>query len=360
MFSNMSQLLTFTDKGIFCSIGGFYIDPWVGVDFAVITHAHSDHSRWGSRHYLAHRDSEPILRLRLGQDINLQTTQYHQDININGVKVTFYPAGHIIGSSQIRVEYKGEVWVASGDYKTEDDGISTAFEPVHCHNFITESTFGLPIYRWKKQADIFNSINQWWRKNQDKGKTSILFGYSLGKAQRILQYLDKEQGNIYAHTAVYNAQKAFCDFGLPIYPVRQWTYDIPKDTKAMIVAPPSAAHSPWLKRFEPYATGICSGWMQVRGLQRRANADAGFALSDHADWPGLLDAIKATGAEKVYVTHGYQSIFSRYLNEIGIESQEVITQYGDDETGADTNSEDTAEKILQKGNSITDTDMTVI
>jgi putative mRNA 3-end processing factor len=328
----MSPLLTFTDKGIYCRAGDFYIDPWSGVDYAVITHAHSDHARYGSRHYLSHRDSAPILRLRLGPDISLQTVDYHQSLDINGVKVTLYPAGHIIGSAQVRVEYKGEVWVASGDYKTEDDGISTAFEPVRCHSFITESTFGLPVYRWKKQSAIFDNINQWWRKNQEAGKTSILFGYSLGKAQRILEHLDKSVGNIYAHTAVYNAQKAFLDFGLPLYPVKQWTYDVPKDTGAMIVAPPSAAHSPWLKRFEPYATGVCSGWMQVRGRQRRGNADAGFALSDHADWPGLLDAIKSTGAEKVYVTHGYQSVFSRYLNEIGIESEEVVTQYGDDES----------------------------
>jgi putative mRNA 3-end processing factor len=328
----MPQLLTFTDRGIYCSAGDFYIDPWGPVGNAVITHAHSDHARWGSRHYLAHKDSEPILRLRLGQDISLQTLQYREQININGVSVTLYPAGHIIGSAQVRVEYKGEVWVASGDYKTENDGISTAFEIVPCHSFITESTFGLPIYRWKKQAEIFNDINQWWQKNQAAGKTSIIFGYSLGKAQRILAYLDKEIGNIYAHTAVYNAQKALLDFGLPVYPVRQWTYDIPKDTRAMIVAPPSAAHSPWLKRFEPYATGVCSGWMQVRGLRRRGNSDVGFALSDHADWPGLLAAIKGTGAEMVYVTHGYQSIFSRYLNETGIASQEVVTQYGDDES----------------------------
>jgi putative mRNA 3-end processing factor len=332
----MSQLLTFTDKGIYCSAGNFYIDPWKGVDYAVITHGHSDHARWGSRHYLAHQDSEPILRQRLGADISLQTLPYHEDIHINGVKITLYPAGHIIGSAQVRVEYKGEVWVASGDYKVEDDGISGAFEPVVCDTFITESTFGLPIYRWKKQADIFKDINDWWQKNQDAGKTSILFGYSLGKAQRILQYLNKDIGNIYAHTAVYNAQIALHNHGLPVYPVRQWTYDTPKDTRALIIAPPSAAHSPWLKRFEPYATGVCSGWMQVRGLQRRGHSDAGFALSDHADWPGLLSAIKATGAAKVFVTHGYQAIFSRYLNEIGIEAEEVITEYGDDETGGET------------------------
>lgn len=326
----MPQLLSFTDKGIYCNIGKFYIDPWVGVDYAVITHAHSDHAKWGSKYYLSHKHSEPLLRFRLGQDITLQTLDYGQTVFINGVKVSLHPAGHIIGSSQVRVEYNGEVWVASGDYKTEDDGLSTAIEIVPCHVFITESTFGLPVYRWKKQQQIFESINQWWLKNQQAGKTSILFGYSLGKAQRILQSLDKSIGNIYAHTAVYNIQHALHQNGLPVYNVEQWTYNTPKDPKVMIVAPPSAAGSLWLKRFEPYATGVCSGWMQVRGLQRRGNADAGFALSDHADWNGLNEVIKATGAQKVYVTHGYQSTFVRYLNETGIPAEEVITQYGDE------------------------------
>lgn len=326
----MSQLLTVTDKGIYCKAGNFYIDPWSSVDYAVITHAHSDHARWGSRYYLAHTYSEPLLRLRLGADIQLQTQGYNEPVYINGVKVTLHPAGHIIGSVQVRVEYQGEVWVVSGDYKTENDGISGAFEAVQCHTFITESTFGLPVYRWKAQEEIFNSINNWWKQNQEKGKTSILFGYSLGKAQRILQGLNKDIGNIYAHTAVYNVQNALYEFGLPVYPVNRWTYDTPKNTNDLIVAPSSVANSPWLKRFEPYSTGVCSGWMQVRGLQRRGNTDAGFALSDHADWDGLLAAIKATGAQKVFVTHGYQSVFARYLNETGIAAEEVKTQYGDE------------------------------
>jgi putative mRNA 3-end processing factor len=328
----MSQLLRFTDKGIYCPAGDFYIDPWRGVDRAVITHAHSDHARWGSKYYLAHKNSEPILRLRLGRDIELETLDYGQEISINGVKVTLFPAGHMIGSAQVRVEYNGEIWVVSGDYKTENDGVSTAFEPVRCHVFITESTFGLPVYRWKKQETIFQNINDWWLKNRANGKTSLLFCYSVGKAQRVIQHLDKSIGKIAAHAAIYNAQRAYIEYGLPLYNIQHWIDSKTKDEGMLIVAPPSSQGSPWLKRFNPFALGVCSGWMQVRGAQRRSNADAGFALSDHADWEGLLGSIKATGAEKVYVTHGYQSVFSRYLNELGIESQEVVTEYGDENT----------------------------
>jgi putative mRNA 3-end processing factor len=332
----MPPLLTFTDKGIYCPQGDFYIDPWQGVERAVVTHAHSDHARWGSQYYLAHRDSAPILRMRLGADINLQTIAYGETIFINGVKISLHPAGHIPGSAQVRVEFNGEVWVAAGDYKTENDGVSSPIEIVPCHTFITESTFGLPVYRWKPQQEIFDGIDHWWQQNQKKGRTSILFGYSLGKAQRILQNIDKNIGPIYAHTAIYNTQQALIDFGLPYYPVKQWTYDTPKDTHALIIAPPSANGSPWLKRFEPYATAVCSGWMQVRGIQRRSNADAGFVLSDHADWDGLLQVVKATGAENIFVTHGYQATFARYLRELGLNAAEVVTNYGNEETTEDT------------------------
>ena len=326
----MPPLLRFTDKGIYCPTGDFYIDPWRGVNKAVITHAHSDHARWGSKHYLAHKDSASILRLRLGADINLETIDYNQTIFMNGVQVSLHPAGHIIGSAQVRVEYLGEVWVVSGDYKLENDHTCPPFVPVPCNTFISESTFGLPVYRWKTQSHIFNDINRWWAHNKAQNKTSVLLAYSLGKAQRVLHGLDKSIGSIYAHTATYNVQQALINAGIPLYHAKQWTPTVRKGEASMIVAPSSALNSPWLNRFEPYAVGVCSGWMQVRGAQRRQNADAGFALSDHADWSGLLTAVKATGASKVFVTHGYQSVFSRYLNELGIESEEVITEYGNE------------------------------
>lgn len=325
-------MIEFTNKGIFCPAGNFYIDPWLPVDKAIITHAHSDHARAGSRHYLCHPLSKPILQLRLG-DNSYQTLEWNEKINMNGVTVSLHPAGHIIGSSQVRVEYNGEVWVVSGDYKTENDGISGAFEPVRCNTFVTESTFGLPIYNWKPQQDIYEDIRNWIRNNQVNGKTSVLIAYSLGKAQRVLKAIEEVTGNIFVHGAVWNMHQVLINAGFNLPAINRVTPELPKETykNAVIIAPPSADGTPWMNRFSPYSVGICSGWMQVRGHQRRRNADAGFALSDHADWKGLLESVKATGAEKVFVTHGFQATFSRYLNETGISAAEVKTEFGAEE-----------------------------
>lgn len=329
------MLITFTDKGLFCAAGNFYIDPWKPVERAVITHAHSDHARWGSKYYLCHHYTKPLLQLRLG-DNQYQSIDWNEPIDINGVKVSLHPAGHMIGSSQVRVEWKGEVWVVSGDYKTEDDGLSGAFEPVKCNCFITESTFGLPIYNWKPQPVIFENIQNWIRKNQSLGKTSVLIAYSLGKAQRILPAIKEVTENVMAHGAIYNAHQAIMNAKIPGFEeaklpqIERVTPETPKEklVGSVVIAPPSADGTPWMKKFSPSALGICSGWMQVRGNVRRRNADAGFVLSDHADWKGLLTTIKETGAEKVYVTHGFQAAFSRYLNENGIPAAEVKTEYG--------------------------------
>jgi putative mRNA 3-end processing factor len=325
-------LIEFTDKGLFCPAGGFYIDPWKPVDKAVITHAHSDHAKWGSKYYLCHEDTKPLLQLRLGKN-NYESIGWGKAVYINGVKLSLHPAGHIIGSSQVRVEYNGEVWVFSGDYKTEDDGISGSFEPVRCNTFISESTFGLPIYKWKKQAEIFADIKNWVAKNNAEEKTSVLIAYSLGKAQRILKPLAETGLPLFAHGAVYNTHQVLIDNGWQIPPITRVEADAPKEIYKgnIVIAPPSADGTPWMKRFYPYSVGVCSGWMQVRGNARRRNVDTGFVLSDHADWDGLLSAVKATGAEKVFVTHGFQSAFSRYLNENGIAADEVKTSYGTEE-----------------------------
>jgi putative mRNA 3-end processing factor len=328
-------LITFTEKGLYCAQGDFYIDPWQPVEKAVITHAHSDHARIGSQAYLCHRDTLPLLQLRLGPN-NYQAVEWNEKIYLNEVMVSLHPAGHIIGSSQIRVEYKGEVWVVSGDYKTEADGISGVFEPVPCNTFISESTFGLPIYNWKPQQEIFHDIQHWIRNNELANKISVLIGYSLGKAQRLLKALEEVTGNIYVHGAIWNVHETLLQAGWKLPAVQRIIPDTPKEAfkGSVVMAPPSADGSPWMRRFGSHSVGICSGWMQVRGHQRRRNADAGFALSDHADWNGLLQAVKATGAEKVYITHGFQSVFSRYLNEIGIEAKEVKTEYGEEEEDA--------------------------
>jgi putative mRNA 3-end processing factor len=328
-------LIDFTDKGLFCRQGNFYIDPWRPVEKAIITHAHSDHARSGSASYLCHRLTLPLLQLRLGPH-HYETVEWGQAVYMNGVRVSLQPAGHIIGSSQIRVEYQGEVWVASGDYKTENDGLSGAFEPIACHCFITESTFGLPIYDWKPQPEIFTNIQDWIIKNKNAGKASVLIAYSLGKAQRLLSCVQAVTNTILVHGAVWNVHQALVNAGVLLPPVQWVNADTPKESLkgAVVIAPSGADESPWIKRFNPYEVGVCSGWMQVRGNFRRRNADAGFALSDHADWKGLLQAIKATGAEKVFVTHGFQAALSRYLNEQGIEAGEVKTEFGEDEDPA--------------------------
>lgn len=326
-------LIHFTNAGLYCEAGDFFIDPWKPVTHAVITHAHSDHARSGSQHYLCHKFTAPILRLRLG-NVHTQAVEWDEPVFRNGVKISLHPAGHIIGSSQIRIEHKGEVWVVSGDYKTTPDGISGSFEPVNCHSFITESTFGLPIYQWKQQEELFQQIGDWIQQNQQQRKASILSAYSLGKAQRLLQAITPVTDRIFVHPSIWHIHQTFVSLGIVLPTVEVLPANPGKDQLqgAVVIVPPGATEGNWLKTVQPYATAVCSGWMQVRGNYRRNNVDAGFALSDHADWPGLLSAIHATGAEKVFVTHGFQAVLSRYLNEQGIAAAaEVKTAYGDDQ-----------------------------
>lgn len=322
-------LLQFTEKGIYCTQANVYIDPWKPVDYAIITHAHADHSRWGNKFYLSHHLSKPIIQHRLGQDIKIESLAYGEKRMINGVQFSFHPAGHIIGSAQIRVEYQGEVWVASGDYKLEDDGFSTPFEPVKCNVFITECTFGLPIFKWQDQKEVFEDINRWWRKNRSEGKASILTGYSLGKAQRILQGVDSSIGKIFTHGAIEKTNEVIRQMEIPLNESIYVNSDIPKKEYegGLIIAPPSALGTAWTKKFPAFEVGIASGWMNLRGPRRRQSVDRGFVLSDHADWKGLNTAIRATECEKVIVTHGYTNIFSKWLNENGIEAQVEDTEF---------------------------------
>ncbi|MDB5013632.1 MAG: ligase-associated damage response exonuclease [Daejeonella sp.] len=349
-------LLEFNDKGIYCTQGQFYIDPWQPVKDAVITHAHADHAKWGHQYYLAHSLSYEILKYRLGADINLQTLDYGHTISKNGVQISFHPAGHIIGSAQVRVEYKGEIWVVSGDYKLEDDGVCTPFEPVKCHSFISECTFGMPVYKWKPQQLVFDEINKWWRQNVEDGKTTVLVGYSLGKAQRILQNLDLSIGNIYTHDVIENTHEALRRNGIKLNPTIRVTQETNREEmrKGLVLCPPSSVGTPWMRKFFPYSFGYCSGWMALRGAKRRRAADRGFVLSDHADWDGLIQAIEATSCETVYLTHGYTASFSRYLCDIGYDAHEAHTLYGGDE--ANEQDEDPVELVDEEGKVIDSTE----
>ncbi len=322
-------LLEFNKNGIYCPQADVYIDPWRRVKRALITHGHSDHARWGNEYYLCTDSAAPVMKYRLGNQMNIESIAYGKTISVNGVKISFHPAGHILGSAQIRLEYKGEIWVVSGDYKLEDDGLAEAFEPVKCHAFITESTFGLPVYKWKPQTEIFQEINDWWRSNKEQGKVSLLTGYSLGKAQRILQGLDTSIGKIYTHGAVENINKVMRKQGIDLPPTVKVSKHVKKENYIgnIIVSPPAALANPWTKKFKPLSTGISSGWMTLRGARRRRSADRGFVLSDHADWDGLNTAIEATGAEKIFVTHGYTEIYCKYLREQGYDAAIVKTEF---------------------------------
>ncbi len=326
------KLVKFTKKGIYCIPGKFYLDPWFPVDYAVISHAHADHSRSGMSHYLCHNHSKPIIQHRIGQDINIQSLAYNETLTVNGVKVSFHPAGHIIGSSQIRLEHKGFVVVFTGDYKTSSDFLTIPFESVKCHEFITESTFGLPIYNWLPEAVLQKQMVDWVIDNKANNRTSVFLGYSLGKAQRIMKLLDNTD-QMFVHKAIHNTNNAIksVDIELPETTLLEPDFNKNEVQNKIIILPPGLLGSRLLKRIPNAATAICSGWMQIRGNRRWKNVDAGFPVSDHADWNGLLSAVRASEAEKVYVTHGSQATFSKYLNEIGIASAEVKTEYGDDE-----------------------------
>jgi len=321
-------LLEFAHEGIFCPRADVHIDPWRPVKRALITHGHADHARWGSQSYLCTHAARPVIRFRLGP-VNLSSVDYGEPVYINGVRFTFWPAGHVVGSAQIEVSYKGETWVVSGDYKTEYDGLSEAFEPRKCDYFVTESTFGLPVYRWTPQSEVFDEINRWWADNREAGRVTLLTGYALGKAQRILKHLDTSIGPIYTHGAVENVNEVLRSQGVQLPATIRIGAGMPARDfgGGMIVAPPSAASGPWLKKFKDLSVGVASGWMSIRGARRRRSVERGFVLSDHADWSGLNAVIEATGASTVYVTHGYTEVFARWLREKGLQAFELKTEF---------------------------------
>lgn len=321
-------MLRVTESGLYCEAGDFFVDPWRPVPRAVVTHAHGDHLTWGCGSYLVADRGVGVTRERLGQwQDRVEGVPFGEVRTINGVRVSLHPAGHILGSAQVRLEHGGEVWVASGDYKTDPDTTCDPWEPVPCHTFITESTFGLPIYRWPEPRDVFAGINAWWAENVAAGRTSLLFGYGLGKAQRLLAGLNPAIGPILVHGAVDRMTAMYRQAGIPLPPTEYATAARGVASGALVLAPPSADGSSWARKFGPNSTAFASGWMLVRGARRRRSVDRGFTLSDHVDWPQLLSAIDATGASRVLVTHGFTGPVVRWLREHGLESDALATRY---------------------------------
>ena len=318
-----APLLQPTERGLYCPAGDFYVDPWRSVERAVITHAHSDHARWGMGRYLGSKEGERVLRRRIGFEAVIESLEYGERTRIGDALVSLHPAGHILGSAQVRIEVDGEVAVVSGDYKTDPDPTCTPFEPVPCHLFVTESTFGLPIYRWPSESLLKAEINDWWRSNRASGRASLLLGYALGKCQRALAMLDPSIGPIFLHGAVVGLTQDYRDGGIELPPTQKVS-DVEKGydwSEALILAPPSAHGTPWSRKFGEQSAAFLSGWMAIRGARRRRGVDRGFVMSDHVDWPSLIGAIGATGAERVWVTHGYTNVVVRYLQEQGLDAE---------------------------------------
>lgn len=323
-------LIVPTARGLHCPLGGFYIDPWAAVERAVITHAHADHVRPGASHYLTAASGAPLVRERLGPLAHVQGAPYGKRLTMGGVTVSLHPAGHLLGSAQVRVESpEGEVWVVSGDYKTQPDRTCEPFELVPCDVFITESTFGLPIYRWPAQEAVFAEMNAWWRANQARGRASVVLAYSLGKAQRVLGGVDPSIGPILVHGTVARFLPAYKAAGIALPHVERCESDAPEAVRrrALVIAPPGSVHMPWMRAFQPAATAFASGWMLLRGSRRRQNFSRGFVLSDHVDWDALTQTIRATGARRVLVTHGYAAPVVRWLREQGLDAHALPTDF---------------------------------
>ncbi|MGY6632470.1 MAG: ligase-associated DNA damage response exonuclease [Alkalilacustris sp.] len=344
-------VLQLTDRGLYCAAGEFHVDPWRPVPRALITHGHADHARWGHHRYLATDLAAPVMRHRLGP-VMLETIRYGEVRRIGDARVSFHPAGHVPGSAQIRVEVAGETWVVSGDYKLEDDGLSTPFEPVRCHTFISECTFGLPVFKWTPQDRVLAQISDWVGWAAGQGRTPVLGVYALGKAQRLLAGLD-HLGPVLTHGAVEATCAVMRAQGIALPPTIAVTRDtdLTAHRGRLVLAPPSALGTPWMRRLGPVSVGFASGWMRLRGVRRRRAADRGFVISDHADWDGLNAAIDATGAERVLVTHGYTAVFARWLAGRGYDAGVLATEFAgeDADDGPETPSEPAAEPAPDAG-----------
>ena len=333
-------MVTETAEGLFCSAGGFHIDPWLPVPRAVITHAHGDHARPGSASYLCAATSAGLLKRRFGADTQVETLEYGEPRTIGDVVLSLHPAGHVLGSAQIRLEGRSGstsgVWVIAGDYKRAADPTCAPFEPVACRTFVTESTFGLPIYRWDSTESVVQDIAGWWRGNADEGKSSVLFCYTIGKAQRILAELARVTDRaVFVHGMMLPMIEAYRDAGVAMLPVKPAT-DQPRGTSfagELILAPLSARGTPWMRRLGTHSDAFASGLMRVRGVRRQRAFDRGFVLSDHADWPALLETVAETGAERVLATHGHAEPLARYLGERGMETGLIRTAWEGEPTG---------------------------
>ena len=334
-----------TDRGLYCPPADLHIDPWRPVDRAIVTHAHADHLHPTSKRILVSEEGEGPTRIRASGSARIETAPFGEAIDVRGVRFSLHPAGHIRGSAQVRVEHRGHITVVTGDYKRaaeREDPTATPFEPVPCHRLITESTFGLPIFRWPDPIRTVCAMIDWWRAAIAEERNAILFTYALGKSQRLLALIHRitsgdPPGPILLHGAMAPLTEAYQRDAVAIPEWEKVSVENAERCKgrALIIAPPSAGGTPWIRKLKPFTDATASGWAQVRGTRRRRAIDRGFVISDHADWPSLLRTIEESGAESVGVTHGYTDPLARYLNERGLDADVVPTRYEGEADDAD-------------------------
>lgn len=325
MEGRFDDLLQVTPEGLYCPAAGLYVDPHRRVARAVITHGHADHARWGHGEVLTSAAGAPLVQQRVGEKTPVQGVPYGEVLRVGGAKISLHPAGHILGSAQVRIEVGGKVAVVTGDYKRGQDPTCAPFEPQRCHLLVTETTFGLPVYRWPDAEAEAARIDAWWAANQARGENSLLLGYSLGKAQRLLAMLNPERGPILIHGAVVPFQRHYREAGVALPDADHVNQERLKAVRgrAMIVAPPSVVNTPWARKLKPVRIAMASGWMLLRGRRRRDGYDEGFVVSDHVDWPELLQTVADCQPEALWATHGQREAVAGFFAEKGLQTRVV-------------------------------------
>ncbi len=319
-----SDLLRPDAGGLYCEAGDFWIDPLKPVGRAIVTHAHADHARSGSGDYHTATENLPILSARIGEGAPHHGHEWEKPFELGATRVTLFPAGHIFGSSWVRIESDGDTWGVSGDFKRAPDPTCRSFQPAPVDVWLTECTFGLPVYRWPQPEQVIDEIHAWWQDCRRDNRPAVLFCYALGKAQRVLAELaGRTDQPVWLHGAMRPLVDAYRQAGVEMLPTRMVS-DAEKGEKfggQLVLAPPSAAGSTWMRRFPRHASGFVSGWMRIRGNRRRRGYDRGFVMSDHADWPALVDTVADMGAARVVTIHGNGEALAGYLHSQGLQAE---------------------------------------
>ena len=316
MIDPKQNLILQKSQGLYCEPANVWIDPYKPVEKAIITHAHSDHFTNGCREYICSIETGLLLRKRFGNNINLKTFDYDKNFFINGINFSLHPSGHILGSSQIKINAGSEVWLITGDLKRQKDKTCRSYKKLKTDFLICESTFALPIFNWESTQKIIDNITKWVFQNEDS--TSILFCYSLGKAQRLLsELITQNLKNIYVHKSINNMNIIYKKLGIELEEAKLFNNDIEINNikNSLLLLPPSLNNRNFLKKFNRVQTGFASGWMSIRALKKRSGYDKGFTISDHADWKGLIKTIRESEAKRVFLNHGEGEYLANFLRD---------------------------------------------